>query len=317
MNPPAQTAWPTWSSHCDPYSGDELLLPPDAGIAVPGAGVRQGPSPAQARFLDWCRRAMRGDCSLLEPELFQSILALSHMPAFAHLPWTTPPEKWPPPALLPPSTRCGAPVAPSDDWFAEMAEDLVPDLGMEASERVLGPYSDEPTTAGQRLVAGAVMAFTPCMPPGVRPVDRYLASNRKTIPRDERSAIRAVDRACPNLWRVHDGTWIPMLPIPTTVPVPAKVHLAPELFPPTPAHLGSATGAACLARVFTGPAGVPMAAMALWLPHPEISLPQLLARLVLEWLRQRIRQPTFSWSLLLRTRADLLYRQAHELSWLL
>ena len=58
----------------------------------------------------------------------------------------------------------------SDTTLAEMAEDQVPDIGVVAPDRVLGPMSESALPRKLHRIAGAVMGFAPIIRGGVMPL---------------------------------------------------------------------------------------------------------------------------------------------------
>jgi len=218
------------------------------------------------------------------------------------------------PALAAPDPRLApldrAPLLPCDQWAADLVEDLLPEVGLVAPGRVLGPFADERPSARSRLVAAGVLAFCPHRAPQVRPVDRWYR-DRRASPVDERATLRAVDRAPPMLWSVVDGAApVPELPLPVRLRPPGPVQLLPWRCgePTTPLRPGS-----WVARLLPGPGGW-LAAMALRLPAP-VHGPRLLRRMELELWRQRAWQPGLGWPSFLRLRGEVLYRCCHERAW--
>ena len=62
----------------------------------------------------------------------------------------------------------------SDAILGAMSEDQVPDIGVMAPDRVLGPFSEESLPRILWQLAGAVMAFAPILREGVAPVARVI-----------------------------------------------------------------------------------------------------------------------------------------------
>ena len=203
-----------------------------------------------------------------------------------------------------------APIVLCDGWLADIAENVLPDLGLAAPERVLGPMADERPSRRQRAVAGGVMAFSPNCAPRVRPVDRWYKDRRGTTD-DERAAVRAVDRAPPMVWRVRAGAAPePLLPLHSRLcpDGPARRLATGEGQPMQPLPAGC-----WLARIFPGPEGW---CAALALPLSAVPDPAwLLRRLRLELWYFRTYVPEADWILLLRERGEVLYRCCHEWVW--
>ncbi|MFH1463907.1 MAG: hypothetical protein ABIO70_05955 [Pseudomonadota bacterium] len=285
MIPVPDVAWPEPVLPEDPYAGDELLpWPPPR-------------DPRQARFLAAAQEWALGRRPLGDP----SLRALA---AEAGLLDT--PDPVPQPRSLDPEADL-----PADDWFAHLAEDRLPDLGLTATARVLGPWADEGPSRRQRIVAAGVLAFSPYMRPRLRPLERWLHERKQSLTRD-RLAVRAVDRVPALLWEVLPAAPPrPLLPLPTLYLPPAPVRQLPaeEGMPALPLPAGT-----WLARCFPGPDGW-YAALALPMPRcPDPAWVQ--ARMELELWRCRVLWPAFTWVDLLRERAEVLYRCCHEWLWI-
>jgi hypothetical protein len=283
--PVPDVAWPDPVLPEDPYAGDELLPEPPPR------------DPLRARFLAAYHAWARGQLPLQEP----SLRALAGEAGLLETPDPVP---------LPKTLEAEAHL-PADDWFAHLAEDRLPDLGLIAMERVLGPWADERPSPRQRRVAAGVLSMSLYMPPRVRPLERWLHERRQS-PTADRLAVRAVDRCPALLWEVAPGAPPrPLLPLP-------DLYLPPEPARQLPEEDGQETrllpAGIWLARCFPGPGGW-YAALALPLPRcPDLAW--VLARLELELWRCRIQWPSFTWVDLLRERAEVLYRCCHEWLWI-
>lgn len=190
-----------------------------------------------------------------------------------------------------------APRAVADGVLADIVEDLVPDIGMIAPDRVLGPWADLAVPRPIRVVAAAVMAFAPLLEPAVTAVARHTkAKPRPSVV--ERRAIAAIRMAPPCLWRVER-----LRPL---------LRVAPGFVPEGPVDFAGAPFA--IARAVPVPEGVHLACA---LPLPHAPPPEVLERrLRLEYLRQRRHERRLTWEDLLRTRGEVLYRTACEWSYL-
>ncbi|MBN1334997.1 MAG: hypothetical protein JXB39_03455 [Deltaproteobacteria bacterium] len=268
-------AWPLPPVSEDPWGGEDLLPASE-------------PEPP---FLALARLALHGRIAMDDPRLAEAASC-----AGLDEPRLTDPLSAPPPAVTP--------VPPCDAWFAEMAEDVLPDVGLVAPDRVLGPRADAPPTPCERILAAGVLALAPFDAPRVRPVDRWI---RESATSDVRAAIRAVDRTPPCLWRVDPKGAVPLLPLaPSRIPVGPVVR-APcwEGDPVAPLDPGI-----WAARCVPGPAGVWLAVLATRFGEPAPAL--LLARLRLEAWLVRTRRPGLPWEEVLRDRGEVLYRWMHE-----
>lgn len=195
----------------------------------------------------------------------------------------------------------------SDRILAEMSEDQVPDIGVIAPDRVLGPMAEGVLPHPMLRVAGAVMGFAPLIRGGVMPVARVIYQKPRP-PTSLSSPVRSIARAPVMIWHQTDAGLQPMLPISDrlralfcsdrprvqTLPVEGAVLIGRG----TPIKGGGWWLAACLT-----------------LPHPppaEI----LLRRMMLELQRLRRHERRLTWEDLLRERAEVVYRTACEWSWL-
>ncbi len=197
---------------------------------------------------------------------------------------------------LPPA---GLPLETSQ--LSDMAENQLPQAGHIAPDRVLGPWADEPVPGWVRVIAAAVLAFAPEVPPGVPAWTRSI-KRRPRPPHEQRVAIRAMARTPPMLWRIEGpGSVVPHLPLGDR-----QIPSAPiEGLPDSCAVIGRA--------VWTGTHWE----MCVALPLPRIPPAKMLVRrLDLELLRLRRRERRLSWEVMLRERSEVLYRTACEWLWM-
>jgi hypothetical protein len=284
--PPPDETWPLIACASAPYAGDELIPAPTLE------------HPARAALVTAHRQVLLGERSPLDP-------ALRTLAAEAGVLEPEPPTER---LLIQPLPR--APILPADSWLSDLAENVVPDLSMSSAERVLGPMADEGSSRRARRVAAGVMAFSPYAPPRIRPFDRW-AKDKRGGTDQERAALRAIDRAPAMCWVVDaPGHPTPLLPMSPRMLPQGPVHLLPDRGGPSPGPLPIGTW---LARMMIGPEGW-YASLALPLearPDPT----WLLARLSLELWQLRCFVPEADWILLLRERAEVLYRCCHEWAW--
>ncbi len=287
MIPPPDETWPLIASGAAPYAGDELrpVLPPD--------------DPARAELVRLHLRLLLGEVRAADPALEEAARAGGLV------------EPEPPGERLLVQPLPAAPILPCDSWLSDLAENAVPDIGLSSVERVLGPYADEGPSRRARRVAAGLMAFTPYHPPRIRPFDRFTKDKRAATDQ-ERAALRAIDRAPAMAWTVGRAGWPePLLPMAARHRPEGPVGLVPDREGPSPGLLPRGTW---LARIFPGPGGW-YAALAL--PLPAAPPPGwLLARLRAELWQLRCFVPEADWHLLLRERAEVLYRCCHEWVWM-
>lgn len=284
-------AWPYPLWPRDPWAGDEAT-----------------PEPADYKnYLDFGVR--EGEAALPEDEwraLDEGFMRLYRAVLDGEQPWS---------ALDAPARRLGlagpashdrrpldqAPERISDAVLADHVEDWMPDVGLLSRDRVLGPWSDERLPAWVRRVAGASVAFSKLVNPGVSPVHR-VGRARPKPERPHRIALRIIGESPPCVWSVGaDGSLTPVIPISRHARPAGPVSGVPR----APAVIG---------RAVKGPDG--------WFLSAALPLPGappragLVRRLMLELLRHRRIERRASWEDLLRGRSELVYRSALSWAWL-
>lgn len=193
-----------------------------------------------------------------------------------------------------------APFEISNDNLVDHVEDWVPDIGLQAPDRVLGPWSEGAVLPALRHAAGAAVAFCPWVQGAITPAERVARSKPKPS-KPYRAALRAIAASPPMIWVVDGDRLRPHLPIsPLCVPT-GPVRGLPE----APAVVGRA---------------VPLEDgwfLACALPLPGLP-PRagMVRRLFLELLRARRVERRASWEDALRRRAEVIYRTAMGWAWL-
>ncbi|MFT5680516.1 MAG: hypothetical protein ACI8RZ_001422 [Myxococcota bacterium] len=195
----------------------------------------------------------------------------------------------------------------SDDILAEMSEDQVPDIGVVAPDRVLGPLSEHALPRRLHRIAGAVMAFVPMIRGGVMPVARVIYQKPRP-PTSLSSPIRSIARAPVMIWHKTPEGLVPLLPL-----GPRQVALFSTDRPRL--HVDPTEGPVLIGRATPLESGGWWLAAALSLPKPPPS-DILLRRMMLELQRLRRHDRRVSWEDMLRERAEVVYRTACEWSWL-
>jgi hypothetical protein len=298
----------------DPYAGDEILDDPPG---EPAADANDAP------FRDAYQRAVRGRIPLDAPELLAVVrrrgLCVARSPATGQPIWegvlvedaTSSEPGAPCPGSRP---EAFSPHAPSDECLADIAEDRLPEIGIVAPDRVLGPMADERPERESLLVAAGVMAFSTFIEPRVRPVDRFYKEHGDHASQ-ERLAVHAVDRAPACLWAAEGGRLVPLLPLPPAWVPEGDVLLAPRFEGSESKPPADGTYVARLHPVLRAGGGDAwIASLALRVQGP-VDARRTTMRLRLEIWRERRRFPNLTWVGLLRHRAELLYRFAHESAW--
>lgn len=283
--------WPTASAGRDPWAGDEGLKMGGSHQDYLRHCERVGVAPqldARAhaswddRFEACYRSILNGEASYAEIE--ESARALMVWGPLIHDRRPTPPSG----GLI------------TDGYLADLTENQLPQVGLIAPDRILGPWSDQELPRWVRVVAAAAMAFPPEVPPGV-PAWARAIKRRPRPSQADRMAIRAIARAAPMLWRITGPQTVePHLPL-----SPRQTPDGPvDGLPDAPAVIGRA--------VWTGSRWWMSAALPLPLTPPSAPLTQ---RLQLELMRVRRRERRLSWEVLLRERSEVLYRTACEWLW--
>lgn len=217
----------------------------------------------------------------------------------------------------------------SDADLVRLGADVLPAVGQEAPDRILGPLVDELDVhrPEHRLTLRAALAAA-CfvvpdgmrapgtgLDPGQTPFEIW--SRRKPLPSPaERAAVRAIERAPWTAWMVLS------LPDAQTARLHDLVGIAPSGLPDEPVRLvGTATpfrplqaGDTLLARVVRGPDG--------WEARTPIAIPggppavRIRSWVRLELVRQRLGQRTLTVDALLRRRGHVMARRLLEWAWL-
>ena len=284
-------AWPHRLSRRDPWAGDEVT-----------------PEPASyANYLSF--GAASGEVALDEPEwarLDEAFMALYRGVLDGDRPWSELAEPARVLGLSGPAAHDRRPLdkAPeriSDAVLADHVEDWVPDVGLLAPDRVLGPWSDEPLPAWVRRTAGAALCYAKLVSQGVSPAHR-IARGKPKPPRDYRASLRIIGESPPCVFSVQpDGALLPLLPL--------SRHAVPH-----GPVLGLPDAPAVVGRAVKGPEG--------WFLSTGLPLPGLppraglIRRLQLELLRLRRVERRTSWEDVLRRRSELVYRTALSWAWL-
>lgn len=193
-----------------------------------------------------------------------------------------------------------APQRVPDELLADHSEDWIPDIGLQAPDRVLGPWVEGPLPARVRLAAAAAVAFSPWVEPGVTPAERVSRSKPKPS-KAYRASLRAISMAPPMVWAIEGQHLRPHLPLGRRFLPTGPVSGLPE----APAALGRAVP--CEEGWF----------LACALPLPGLP-PRagLTRRIFLELLRLRRDERRATWEDALRRRPEVLYRTALSWAWL-
>ncbi len=193
-----------------------------------------------------------------------------------------------------------AEVVVSDEQMSDITENQLPQVGLVAPDRFLGPWADESLPRWVRVQVAAAMMFVPELDPGVPSWARRI--KRKPMPSPPvRQSLRVLSRTPPMLWKVDGDLLTPMLPLGDRFLPQGPVARVPDV----PAVVG---------RVVSCEAGSYLAAGLPLIRPPSASVIQ--RRVHLEWLRLRRRERRLSWEDVLRERSEVLYRSCFEWLWL-
>jgi hypothetical protein len=285
-------AWPTAQLPMDPWAGDEALKMRGSyqDYLVHCERISQTPTLDEAAHESWddrfeqiYRKILDGHAAAGDIEESAKMLRV-----------------WGP-------TRHDLRPLPSSQQFipdtrlADITENQLPQVGMIAPGRILGPWSDTELPRWVRVVAAAAMAFPPEIPPGV-PAWARAIKRRPKPPSSERTAIRSISRCPPMLWRITGPqSVVPHLPLGARQIPNGVVRDLPD----APAVIGRV--------VWTGQDW----RLACGLPLPQLPpKAPLVGRLELELLRLRRRERRMTWEVMLRERSEVLYRTCCEWLWL-
>lgn len=275
-------ARPVVLSERDPWAGDAFLHPPHdranyLRYADPPHLDEEAYSTAVDRFHEAWVRAVEGTLAVDDLEEPARALGL----------WG--------PSRHDRRRPMSAPAPISDDELADLVEDWVPDIGVAAPDRILGPFSLLPISPRLRCATAAAMVGCYLLHPMVRPGDR--AMRDQGLSQTVRSTVRAVVRAPGCLFRRDDDglyrTVLEVAGIPEAVPfdIPGD--------PPF-----------CFGR--------PVPTDTIWWLSGRIALPAvppvpvLERRMMLELMRIRLFERRATWEDTLRDAADTVIRTACE-----
>lgn len=284
-------AWPEILCPRDPWAGDEVIVEEASYRNYLDFGLQGGAEPldeasfkeTDARFMALYRDFLDGRAPFSELEAPARALGL----------WG--------PARHDRRPLDPAPMILSDEALADHVEDWLPDVGVVAPDRVLGPWADSALPWQVRRVAGAALCFTKLVPPGVSPAHR-VARGKPRPSAPWRAALRAIGDAPPAVWeRRPNGTLAPVYPISRHCRPIGVVAGVPD----APAVVG---------RAVPGPEG--------WFLSVALPLPGvppragLTRRLFVELLRCRRVERRTSWEDVARRKSELVYRAALGWAWL-
>ena len=291
FDPPLDHAYPHRVAPWDPYAGDEALV-------WPGSYEDYCAHADRLELSDRLTQAQHDVLDAQFEEIHRSIIqGVSDWDAIeavarALLVWGPARSDRRPPDVA--NERI------EDGHLADIAEDLLPQVGNAGVERVLGPWADEPLPRWVRVQAAAVMMFVPEVPPGV-PAWARVVKRRPRPPLEFRRSVKIAAHCPPMLYSVNGAHLTPLLPLGPRFVFEGPVDGVPD----APAAIGRVVKATD-GLFFV--AGLPLKRV------PPVDM--VTRRLRQEMIRLRRRERRFSWEDLLRERGELLYRTCFEWLWL-
>ena len=175
-------------------------------------------------------------------------------------------------------------------YLANITEDWVPDIGMFAQERVLGPFAP---FNHFRVLCGAILCFSPLLKHGITPAGRF-SDTQKSI----YSVVIGIQAKSPCMIWKQDGNGhvIPLLPIaPQYIPkdpvqnIPKEQYFIGRICPTIHGWI------TCCA-----------------LPIPVVETQYITNMISMEWLKLQQSNALMFWEDVLRYRGELIYRSALE-----
>ena len=194
MIPNLANAWPITSDAADPWAAEEWLdeLGSHANHLLLGGTLSAAEhDDLDARFLDLWREVIRGNASRDQLDPLVEVL---------HIPTLRTHDRRPPQR---------APFPVTDVLLADIVEDTLPDIGLVAPDRMLGPWADEPIDRDLARSAAIHFCWISLLDFEGTPCDRW-AKNAPKPDIPTRKAVRAVAKAPPMLWTPD---WKPLLPL--------------------------------------------------------------------------------------------------------
>ena len=278
LSPPTRTSWPIESAPKDPYRSEEREL------HIASYEIQRQRMPlTEARFIELEEQFIAQYNLLLQSQkdnvdIHKTISSLGLSTSLKH--------------------ETAEPfigkVNLHNDFLSNIAEDLVPDIGVFALERVFGPMSER--LQKYSSLAGAVLCFSPCMYGNYTPAGK-ICRKKPRFSKTINLTLTALAKTPTMLWQIEpNGEITPLLPLAKQFVPTTKVHNLP-------------TTDQMIARVMFSEEG-PTACCVL--PLSKVDPQPVYARLWLEWIRLTRHSSHIFWEDLLRYYGDLLYRNCCE-----
>lgn len=277
--------WPIDTENVDPWSGEESVEIEgsfEAWKAKTGGTDLKIFHELDRSFREKKKQLLRegSPARLLHPEA--EALGLKTNPFYDHH------------RLLPGDKRL------TDELLGGIAEDMIPDIGLYAAERVFGPFGDLAFEKKElRMLAGAVLCFGGSLEHGVTAAGRH--GHRKPKPnKSVLGSLAALARTPTCIWRIEaDRSATPLISLSKRYKPEGPVANLPET-------------EFMVSRILFTHDG-PVACCVL--PLARIDPKPVQWRLLLEWMDLQRHSSRLFWEDLLRYRGELLYRSSCEWGW--
>ncbi len=175
-------------------------------------------------------------------------------------------------------------------FLSNLTEDWVPDIGLFAEERVLGPFAPYPNL---RVLCGAILCFSPLLKHGITAAGRFADTQNS----EHKIALGIQAKSPCMVWEIQNRNKVrPLLELTHQLIPNGEVKGLPE-------------SRYCVARICPTIDGWTASCV---LPVPRIHIAYVRNILRLEWIKLQQSGGRMFWEDVLRYRAELIYRSALE-----
>jgi hypothetical protein len=188
-----------------------------------------------------------------------------------------------------------------DQLLADLCEDVVPDIGIYAVDRVFGPMGDY----GNLQLAGAIMSFAPLLEHNKTPIGQLNAENRR-FTRTQRLSMACQAMTPVMLYEIKQHELVPLLPIAHQYQL--SFHFQEDL------HLRYKGAKKLLCRIYKMESGIFSIGCAM--PLVEISTEFMYSVAMREYIRLQRNAKRLFWEDILCYRSEILYLQASMYSYI-
>ena len=176
------------------------------------------------------------------------------------------------------------------DFLANLTEDWVPDIGLFAQERVLGPFAPYPKL---RRLCGAILCFSPLLKHGITAAGRFADTQNSA----HKIALGIQAKSPCMIWERQEYNQVkPLLALTRHLIPKGEIKRLPQ-------------SQYFVARICPTTAGWTASCV---LPVPTIHQAYIHNILILEWIKLQQSGGRMFWEDVLRYRAELIYRSALE-----